>query len=209
MNMKKILFLSLMVLVAAACQKEPYQDADNEYLVYTAPAKNIDFTDFQTYNIPDSILVIGQSAKPYYSVSPDAQAIIARFMTHMNDLGYTYTSDRENADLGIQITYVVRTERFVQYYSDPYWWLDYPGYWSPGYWGNWNRFYYPYPVTYTYTTNALLTDMLDLTAEGDDAKPLEIIWSSYIGGPAGSLSKMQTAIDQAFAQSRYLGTTEQ
>ncbi|MBE6232108.1 MAG: DUF4136 domain-containing protein [Bacteroidales bacterium] len=207
--MKKFLFLSLMVLLAASCQKEPYRDSDNEYLVYTVPAKDVHFADFQTFNIPDSILVIGQSAKPYYSVSPDAKAIVAQFISNMEKLGYSYTSDREAADLGIQLTYVVKTERFVQYYSDPYWWLDYPGYWSPGYWGNWNRFYYPYPVSYTYTTNALLTDMLDLTVEGEDEKPLEIIWSSYIGGPTGNLRTMQTAIDQAFIQSPYLGAAEQ
>lgn len=207
--MKKFLFLSLMVLLAVSCQKEPYRDSDNEYLVYTAPAKDIDFADFQTFNIPDSILVIGQSAKPYYSVSPDAKAIVAQFISNMDKLGYSYTSDREAADLGIQLTYVVKTERFVQYYSDPYWWLDYPGYWSPGYWGNWSRFYYPYPVSYTYTTNALLTDMLDLTVESDDEKPLEIIWSSYIGGPTSNLRTMQTAIDQAFIQSPYLGAAEQ
>ena len=76
--MKKILFFSVLALMAVACHKEPYpQDGDMEYLVYTAPAKNVDFTQFQTFDIVDSLLVIGQSDKPQYSQSNNGIASIA------------------------------------------------------------------------------------------------------------------------------------
>lgn len=208
--MKKILFISTLVLLAVACQKEPYpQDGDNEYLVYTAPAKDADFSDYATFDIADSLLVIGQSAKPEYSQSNNALALIQAFRTNMEKLGYIYTPDNPDADLGIQLTYMIKTERFLQYYNDPYWWLDYPGYWSPGYWGDWYGFYYPRPMVYSYSTNALLADMVDLTAEQGDGKSLEIIWSVYIGGPAGpnvsyDVQRMKDSINQAFAQSPYL-----
>ena len=199
-----------MALLAVACHKEPYpQDNDDEYLVYTSPAKDVDFTQFKTFDIADSLLVIGQSAKPEYSQSNNALALIQAFRTNMEKLGYIYTPSDPDADLGIQLTYMIKTERFVQYYDDPYWWLDYPGYWSPGIWGDWYGFYYPRPMVYSYSTNALLADMVDLTAEQGSGKSLEIIWSSYIGGPAsGSTSydvhRMKAAIDQAFVQSPYL-----
>jgi hypothetical protein len=208
--MKKILFISTLVLLAVACQKEPYpQDGDNEYLVYTAPAKDADFSDYTTFDIADSLLVVGQSAKPEYSQSNNALALIQAFRTNMEKLGYIYTPDNPDADLGIQLTYMIKTERFLQYYNDPYWWLDYPGYWSPGYWGDWYGFYYPRPMVYSYSTNALLADMVDLTAEQGDGKSLEIIWSVYIGGPAGpnvsyDVQRMKDSIDQAFVQSPYL-----
>lgn len=208
--MEKILFISTLVLLAVACQKEPYpQDGDNEYLVYTAPAKDADFSNYTTFDIADSLLVIGQSAKPEYSQSNNALALIQAFRTNMEKLGYIYTPDNPDADLGIQLTYMIKTERFLQYYNDPYWWLDYPGYWSPGYWGDWYGFYYPRPMVYSYSTNALLADMVDLTAEQGDGKSLEIIWSVYIGGPAGpnvsyDVQRMKDSINQAFAQSPYL-----
>jgi hypothetical protein len=208
--MKKILFISALVLLAAACQKEPYpQDGDNEYLVYTSPAKDADFSSFTTFDIADSLLVIGQSAKPEYSQSNNALALIQAFRTNMEKLGYIYTPSNPDADLGIQLTYMIKTERFVQYYDDPYWWLDYPGYWSPGIWGDWYGFYYPRPMVYSYSTNALVADMVDLTAEQGDGKSLEVIWSVYIGGPAGpsaayDVQRMKASIDQAFAQSPYL-----
>ena len=208
--MKKILFISAAVLLLAACHKEPYpQDGDNEYLVYTSPGKDVSFSKFRTFDIADSLLVIGQSDKPVYSQTQSALALIQAYRTNMEKLGYIYTPSNPDADLGIQLTYIIKTEKFVQYYDNPYWWLDYPGYWPAGYWGNWYGFYYPRPVTYTYTTNALLADMVNLTNEVKENTPLEIVWSSYIGGPAGSsyqndVDRMKVAIDQAFAQSPYL-----
>ena len=212
--MKKILFFSTLALLAVACHKEPYpQDSDSEYLVYTAPAKDVNFADFQTFDIADSVLVIGQSDKPQYSQSNNALALIQAYRTNMEKLGYIYTPSNPDADLGIQLTYMVKTERYVQYYNDnPYWWLDYPGYWPSGYWGNWAGWYYPYPVTYTYTTNALVADMADLSSEQGDGKQLKIVWSCYIGGPAShsiqnDVARMKNSVDQAFAQSPYLART--
>ena len=211
--MKKILFFSALALMVAACHKEPYpQDGDMEYLVYTAPSKDVTFADFQTFDIADSVLVIGQSEKPQYSASDNALALIQQFRINMEKLGYVYTPSNPDADLGMQLTYIVKTERFVHYYNDPYWWLDYPGYWPSGYWGNWTGWYYPYPVSYTYATNALITDMVDLTGEEKEGNKLEIVWSCYIGGPAGTsiandVNRMKASIDQAFVQSPYLSRT--
>ena len=208
--MKKILFISAAVLLLAACHKEPYpQDGDNEYLVYTSPGKDVNFSNFKTFDIADSLLVIGQGDKPVYSQSQSALALIQAYRTNMEKLGYIYTPSNPDADLGIQMTYIIKTERYVKYYNDPYWWLDYPGYWPSGYWGNWTGFYYPYPVSYTYTTNALITDMVNLTGEEKEGNALEVVWTSYIGGPAGisvdvDVARMKAAVDQAFAQSPYL-----
>ena len=205
--MKKILFI-----FSFACQKEPATDSDNEYLVYTSPGKDVTFTSFTTFDLADSLLVIGQSSKPEYSQSNNALALIQAVRTNMEKAGYIYTPDNPDADLGIQMTYVVKTERYVQYYNDPYWWLDYPGYWSPGFWGNYTGFYYPYPVSYSYSTNSLMIDMVNLTIPKTGDQALEVVWSAYIGGPAGfgpntDLDKMKISIDQAFVQSPYLKKT--
>lgn len=207
--MKKILLIPAVILLAVACHKEPYIDSDNEYLVYTAPGKEATFADFTTFDLADSLLVIGQSTKPEYSQSNNALALIQAVRTNMEKLGYIYTPDNPDADLGIQMTYVVKTERYVQYYNDPYWWLDYPGYWSPGFWGNYVGFYYPYPVSYTYSTNALMVDMVNLTTPKTGEEALEVIWSAYVGGPASAsittdVDRMKSAVDQAFVQSPYL-----
>lgn len=206
--MKKIVFFAMMVLLAAACHREPFpQDGDNEYLVYTSPSKDVTFASYQTFDLADSLLIIGQTDKPVYSQSDAALALIQAVRTNMENYGYIYTPENPDADLGIQLTYIIKTERYVQYYNDPYWWLDYPGYWPSGYWGNWYGWYYPYPVSYTYTTNAFVAEMVDLNTE--EGKALKIVWSCYIGGPAGystqdDVNRMVNSVNQAFAQSPYL-----
>ena len=210
--MKKILLIPAVLLSVMACHKEPYTDSDNEYLVYTSPGEGTTFTSFRTFDLADSLLIIGQGEKPVYSQSDNALALIQEVRVNMEKCGYIYTPDNPDADLGIQMTYVVKTERYVQYYRDPYWWLDYPGYWSPGFWGNYRGFYYPYPVTYSYSTNSLMIDMVNLTTPKTGNEALEVVWSTYIGGPASSsltydVSRMKTAIDQAFKQSPYLSKT--
>ena len=208
--MKKILFISAAVLLLAACHKEPYpQDSDNEYLVYTSPGKDVNFKNYKTFDIADSLLVIGEKDKPVYSQSQSALALIQAYRINMEKAGFIYTPSNPDADLGVQLTYVIKTERYVKYYDDPYWWLDYPGYWPAGYWGSWTGYYYPRPVVYTYTSNALLADIVNLTGEQEEGKPLEVLWTSYIGGPASSsiqqdVQRLTSAVDQAFAQSPYL-----
>ena len=208
--MKKILFISAAVLLLAACHKEPYpQDSDNEYLVYTSPGKDVNFKNYKTFDIADSLLVIGEKDKPVYSQSQSALALIQAYRINMEKAGFIYTPSNPDADLGVQLTYVIKTERYVKYYDDPYWWLDYPGYWPAGYWGSWTGYYYPRPVIYTYTSNALLADIVNLTGEQEEGKPLEVLWTSYIGGPASSslqqdVQRLTSAVDQAFAQSPYL-----
>ena len=210
--MKKILLIPAVLLIVMACHKEPYTDSDNEYLVYTSPGEGTTFTSFRTFDLADSLLIIGQGEKPVYSQSDNALALIQEVRVNMEKCGYIYTPDNPDADLGIQMTYVVKTERYIQYYRDPYWWLDYPGYWSPGFWGNYRGFYYPYPVTYSYSTNSLMIDMVNLTTPKTGNEALEVVWSTYIGGPASSsltydVSRMKAAIDQAFKQSPYLSKT--
>ncbi len=208
--MKKILFISAAVLLLAACHKEPYpQDSDNEYLVYTSPGKDVNFKNYKTFDIADSLLIIGEKDKPVYSQSQSALALIQAYRINMEKAGFIYTPSNPDADLGVQLTYVIKTERYVKYYDDPYWWLDYPGYWPAGYWGSWTGYYYPRPVVYTYTSNALLADIVNLTGEQEEGKPLEVLWTSYIGGPASSslqqdVQRLTSAVDQAFAQSPYL-----
>ena len=91
------------------------------------------------------------------------------------------------------------------------WWWGYPGYWGPGYWGgNWGGgWYYPYAVTYSYSTNSFLTEMVNLKAEQGDSKKLPVVWTSYLTGfETGSKAINRTlaveAVNQSFTQSPYL-----
>lgn len=211
MTVKKLRYLAIALLTVAviSCQKEPSTSALHEdYLVYTAHDTATNFNDFGTYYLPDSILIIGNSDKTEYWKDTDAMQIIDAVAMRMDDAGYMRIDDKAAANLGMQLSYVKQVTYFVG--SDyPYWWWYYPYYWTPGYWGDWLGWHYPYSVYYGYTAGSLLMEMINLEADQSSGKKLPIIWDSFMGGLLTSsesvnLQRTLDAVEQAFDQSPYL-----
>ena len=216
--MKKLFPILLTTLALISCEKEADIDRlDNEYMVFTNHDTNAQFNDCNTFYLPDSILIIGDKKDPEYWKDEKARTLIDTFVSQMNASGYTRTSEKGNADLGLQISYITSTYYFQEYYNDGPWWGYYPGYWYPGYWGgNWGGgWYYPYSIVYRYSTGALLADMVNLKHAPEGQKEnLTVVWNAYISGLTGSgnslnLNRTITAIDQAFTQSPYLKKTSE
>ena len=210
--MKKLIpFLFAGALLATACEKLPDTDKlDDDYLVYTNYDGNTDFKKFTTFYVPDSVLIIDNSSnKPKYLYgTPASDIIIANYVKGMENAGYVRTLDKAEADLGLQISYVEETYKF-RYFNNYPWWYGYPWYWSFNYWGDWGGWYWPYSISYSYTTGSVLGELVDLTEPEGTSKTLKVVWSSYISGllnSDGSLNATDVAksITQAFAQSTYL-----
>ncbi len=105
--MKKLIPLLLVVLTFAACEKDPDMDKlDNNYLVYTNYDTKADFKTFETYYLPDSILVIGDKENAEYWKDENAQEILQAYATNMNNRGFVRVDDREEANLGLQVSYI-------------------------------------------------------------------------------------------------------
>ena len=211
MTVKKLRYLAFALTAVAfcACQKEPSTSSlHKDYLVYTAHDTDVDFAAFDTYYIPDSILLIGSADKTEYWKDANALEIVNTVVGRMNAAGYTRTDDKDMANLGLQLSYVQKVTYFVGY-DYPYWWWYYPYYWTPGYWGDWAGWHYPYSVYYGYTAGSLLVEMMNLEADQESGKKLPVIWDSFIGGLLTSseeLNQQRTvdAVQQAFDQSPYL-----
>ena len=123
MNVKKLRYFAFALIAVAfcACQKEPStSDLHRDYLVYTAHDTGTDFAAIDTYYIPDSILIIGNSDKTEYWKDADAMAIIGTVVGKLDDAGYTRTEDKDAASVGIQLSYVRKVTYFVGY-DYPYW----------------------------------------------------------------------------------------
>lgn len=207
--MKRLIPLLLAVFAFAACEKDPDMDKlDNDYLVYTNYDKSADFKEFTTYYLPDKILVISDKEEPEYLEGEAAQEILAAYKSNMDARGYTLAASKEEAQLGIQVSYIKSTYFFTDY-GQPEWWWGYPGYWNSGYWGNWGGgWYYPYAVNYSYSTNSFITEILNLDAPEGAKEKLPILWSSYMTGLVYSTNMNKVlavkGVNQAFAQSPYL-----
>ena len=210
--MKKVFpMLFAAALLLAACEKTPDTGKlDDDYLVYTDYDAETDFAKFTTFYVPDSVLIIDNSSnKPKFLYgTPASELIIANYVKGMEQAGYVRTLDKSNADLGMQVSYVEETYRF-RYYNNYPWWYGYPWYWSFGYWGNWGGWYWPYSITYSYSTGSVLGELVDLTLPESTSKQLRVVWSSYISGLLNNDGTLNTtevkqAIEQAFSQSPYL-----
>lgn len=208
--MKRFTPLLLAALAFTACEKEADNDKlDNNFVVYTNYDKSADFKQFSTYYLPDSILLIGEKDKQEYWKDNEAQQILDTYVSNMNARGYTRVDKRENADLGLQVSYVKNTYVYTDY-GYPEWWWGYPGYWDVPYWGNWGGgWYYPYAVSYSYSTGSFVTEMLNLEAVQGQNEKLPVLWTAYMSGMLSGSTKTNVglaiqAVNQAFSQSAYL-----
>ena len=182
---------------------------DGDFTVYTQYDSDFDFSGASTYYLADSILVAGQGLKGEYWKDENAQTLISQVANEMNQRGYVRSSDKESADVGLQMTYVetsVNMTTFVGGFWDGWW---YPGYWGPYWGGGW---YLPFPVSYRYDTGSVVLELVDLgSAERNDISrnQLPIIWRANSEGLLSSSSRVnmilvERAISQSFEQSPYI-----
>ena len=206
--MKKLIPILLAVFALASCEKDPDMGKlDDNYLVYTNHDEKVDFK-VPTFYLAPQILVISDSKEPEYLEGEGAEQILAAYTDNMEARGYEAAADQESADLGIQVSYIASTYYFTSY-AQPEWWWGYPGYWGPSYWGNWGGWYYPYAVTYTYSTGSFITELLNLEATQGEKEKLPILWTSYMSGLLSGSTAVNTklaieGVNQAYTQSSYL-----
>ena len=207
--MQKLIYVLIAVFALTSCREDPdLGDLSSDFLVFTNYDGKADFNRFTRYYMPDSVMVIGDTKDPEYWTGSKAADILKAYEDNMQACGYVRTDDKSEADVGLQISYVQSVAYFVDY-RNPYWWNEYPGYWLPGYWGDWGYWYYPYPVVYSYSVGSLLTEMVDLSTSPSADRKLTVVWNSFLSGllsgsDAFNMELTVRAINQSFVQSPYL-----
>ena len=197
-----MLFLSVSL---AGCYPDGPDNVDEYDIVYTNYDQQFSFAGKRTYAIPDSVVKITGAAatgeevsfiNPIYS-----DLIIARIKSNMDSRGYQLVGNAAIADVVVFPSALEVTN--ITYYYD-YWSYYYGWYYPPGY-GGW---YYPYPVTTSYTTGTLILSMTYNNHPSPTNRD-EVVWLGLVNGLLeGNNSdypkRINTSIDQAFAQSEYL-----
>lgn len=214
---KKTLPLLAIIIALTACQKAPdTTQLSNDLMVYTHYDNNCDFSQYSTFYVPDSLLMLdNRSDEPIYYTKSDPRAanILKAYEDEMKARGYTEVANRADADLGLQVSYIKNTNTYIGY-NYPWWWYDFYYYWPFAYWDpfyiDWYP-YYPYPVTYSYTVNTLTAEIIDLKNVDSNNKHIPFVWTSYIAGMETSnqinISRALAGIYQSFEQSPYINKT--
>lgn len=217
--MRQIVFAPLALMAFIACEKDPDLDkVQDDYMVYTQYDKAANFSELKTFYAPDSILKIGNEKNATYITNTSAQTMIQAYVTNLENRGFKRVAQKDSADFGLQVSYIENTQYVMDWWGGDYPWVAYPYYWSPNYWGpSYSDWYYPYPITYSFSTGTLMGEILELTPADKQgtagSSTLHVEWSSLISGfiyGSGNMdvNRVVASINQAFVQSPYLKTTQ-
>lgn len=196
--------LLLAVAIFVSCYPGDELTVSETDTVITLFDKNADFTAKLTYAMPDTVLhLVAEGDKDDISRAYDAN-ILTGIADNMAKLGYTRVTDPGAADVHVLVAVNVRDYTGYAYYGGwwSYWWGYYPPYWG------WYPYYPAYGVSYDYSIGTVFILMMDPHKTATDDKPAPPIWVAGCNGLADkstNAKRINSGIDQAFAQSKYLG----
>ncbi|HOY49538.1 MAG TPA: DUF4136 domain-containing protein [Chryseolinea sp.] len=204
--MKRFLLMIVVTSMMWGCYPGGAEFVEDTDAVLTTFDSKFDFASKNKYARPDKIVVdveIDNGDTTYvYMKDVFAQTIFDAIDENMEELGWTLVDISEEPDLLLNPAAIKSTTYFYSYWYD--WWY---GGWYGGYWG-W--YYPPYYTISSYTTGSLIFTLVDPNA-GEDS-PINQSQASWVAVMNGlyvgtyNVSRVTTAIDDAFEQSPYLKT---
>lgn len=209
--MKRVLFWSLMLagtsFMYTSCSKEPLSNLSTEEarIYITDHDSTVNFSNFKTYSISDSVAVIQNGQATHQLDNLDA-AYIDAAKKYMSASGFTLVPKSQSPDLGVNVNHIINTTTGVISYGD--YWNDYGGYWDPYAWGYANYGYYiPYGYSvYQINEGAVSIDILDLKNAVANKK-IDVSWTGIIRGPGiFNANVADSQVKALFDQSPYLKT---
>ena len=192
-------------IIFTSCTKDVVSNlnTDESRIYITDHDSTVNFNNYKTYSISDSVAVInnGQSTRELTGVD---QSYITAVEKYMNQNGYTMVTKKDNPDLGVDVSRIYNTTTGVISYGN--YWDDYGGYWDPYYWGYPGYGYYiPYAYSvYQIQEGALSIDLLDLKNASQQDK-INVIWTGLIRGESiFDATVADSQVKALFDQSTYL-----
>lgn len=202
-----LLGLAGMSFVYTGCTKDPLNNltTDESRIYITDHDSSVNFSNYKTFNISDSVAVIDNGSMKKQLGAVDS-AYINTVTKYMEQDGYTLVSKEQNPDVGVDVNRIISTSTGVISYGD--YWGYYDSYWDPYYWGYPGYGYYiPYGYSvYQIKEGAISVDMLDLKNAAQDKK-INVIWTGLIRGSGiFDTTVADSQVKALFDQSPYLKT---
>jgi hypothetical protein len=201
MKILNVLSLAALVFLLTQCYPAGPEYIDELDLVYSNYDPACDFTSKRTYALPDKIMKIDDDlisgSDPNFVNTIYAQPMLEKIKLNMSANGWELVEKDANPDVLLApVAYELTT---TYYYGGGYW-----DWW----YGGWYGWYYPYPVTTSYSTGSLIVTMLDPKNLSPDDK-MRAVWGFVVNGllegtTAEFNSRSVKGINQAFTQSPYL-----
>ncbi len=201
--------VGLVIVVAlGSCYPGDQLTVEEADVVVTLFDQGTDFASLSTYEMPDTIVhLVDEDQEDNIRRDFDAQ-ILDRIAGHMAALGFTRVALPGSADA---IMLVAVTAREQIGYTGGYGWGGYWGWYypyPPGWGWGWYPWYGGGGTIYTYRTGTLFMDLLDPAAADSTEEKVPTAWIAALNGLIEGNQveeRIDNGIDQAFAQSPYLG----
>jgi len=208
---KRILFLlglTGFILTFIGCTKDPISNLTTEEsrIYITNHDSTVNFSNYKTYSITDSVVVIDNTSSSHELNDVD-QAYIDAVKKYMQQRGYVLADKNNNPDVGVDVSRIIKTTTGVIDNTD--YWNYYGGYWDPYYWGYGGYDYYiPYSYSvYQVTEGAMSVDILDLKNASQNNNKIKMIWTGLIRGSGiFDSTSADSQVKALFDQSPYLKT---
>lgn len=211
--MKNIKILGLFALIGlfAACQNDPLSDlsVEDSQVFLTNRNQSVDFKQFKTFSIVDSVLIVGNQGTGTTLSNTDVQ-FLNIVIQQMKSFGYTYVRPNDKPDVGINVIQVRNAFlSVVQQPMNPY----FGNFWGGGFGGGLGGGFFPgngfgYPVGFSYvqTREAYwYLEMVDFKNPDVQNKKYNVIWNASIrGNGLFDGVDFNTMIRSVFEQSSYL-----
>ena len=195
--------------------------ADEVDLTIAIENTAIDYSDYQTYVLADTIVYIADGEQEELSKERE-RLIKSNIRSELNRYGWTEETDPQNNGSDVLVAVSILENTSVDIVNGAWW-----GYW--GGWGGWGYYppypgggYYPaypgypgyccYTDIYAYTTGTLIIEMVDPNNAEDiegEIDRIPIVWAGALNGLLEGSdrnidSRIQNGIKQIFEKSPYL-----
>jgi hypothetical protein len=196
-----------LAAVAGSCYPGDQLTVEDSDVIVTLYNPDADFSAKQSYAMPDTIVHLVQEGEISDISRAYDDEVLARVASNLGALGFTRETDPNLADVFMLVAVAASNQ------------VGYTGYPWGGYWG----WYYPYPpgwgwgyypwyggggTVYTYRTGTVFMQMIDPAAADTVQTKVPTIWIGALNGLVEGNAveeRILNGIDQAFAQSPYLG----
>jgi hypothetical protein len=171
-------------------------------IVGTFYDENENFSTFETYAMPDTIIHVDNSGVVSPPTNDYDALILSQVAANMGAIGYERVDNPDDASMILTLAIAKEGYNLGNTY-------DYGDYYGPGYDGYGSGGYYNTGSEYQMETGTLLMNLAD-HKDSDSTKPS--MWLAIINGVTeqsftNTSRRLIELINQAFVQSPYLGTT--
>lgn len=204
---QSLVVCGILVGATLGCKKQPLDHlTEAESRIYiTDHDSTINFSNFKTFSISDSVALI-DNGKAQHQLNDADAAYIQAVKNIMQSNGYVEVNKDAYPDLGITVNRIISTSTGVISYGS--YWDNYDVYWDPYYWGFPGYGYYlPYTYSvYKIREGAVSVDMVDLK-NAPENNQLKVVWTGLIRGSGiYDATVAESQVKALFDQSPYLKT---